>query len=177
MARERKPSSGKPAAASNEAAAPNSARAVAADVLTRVIHKRQSMDQAFDMLAGALEPRDRAFARELMLTSIRRAGSLRAVLNQLVAKTPPAGFVQGVLLTALAQILILKVKDHASVSESVDLMKSRRAGKPYAGLTNAVLRRVIRERDTWEQALNAEPEHIQKAQPCFPGSQRKQPWR
>ena len=53
--------------------------------------------------------------------------------------------VETALLLGAAQILWLEVPDHAAVDLSVRLVQADRRGGHYAGLVNAVLRRVARE--------------------------------
>ena len=93
---------------------------------------------------ASLEPRDRAFARAIAATVFRRSGQIKAVLKPHVRKKPTAP-VQAVLETAVAQIVFMEVSPHAAVSESVDVLKSRRNTTPFASFTNAVLRRVVEQ--------------------------------
>jgi len=136
---------------------PTHARAVAAQSVQAVLRKKQMLDPLFDDLSAKLDPRDRAFALDLTLTTLRRAGAISKLVKQLVDKPVGHGLVQAVLFTGLAQILILGIADHAAVSESVDLVKSDPVAARYAGLVNAVLRRIIRERAIWVQLLDENP--------------------
>ena len=52
-----------------------------------------------------------------------------------------------ILLIGAAQILWLEVPDHAAVDLSVRLAQADRRAARYAGLINAVLRRVAQSRD------------------------------
>src|SRR5262249_42425964 len=74
-------------------------------------------------------------------------GSLRALLGSALDRGLPddAPRVEAALLVGAAQILWLDVPDHAAVDLAVRLVQAdRRAGR-YAGLVNAVLRRVARD--------------------------------
>ena len=93
---------------------------------------------------GALEPRDRAFARAITATVFRRSGQIKAVLKPFVRKKPTA-FVQAVLQTAVAQIVFMEVPPHAAVGETVEVLKSRKTSQGFANFANAVLRRVVDE--------------------------------
>ena len=53
------------------------------------------------------------------------------------------------MLLGAAQILLLEVPAHAGVDLSVRLVQDDRRAAHYAGLVNAVLRRVAREGSTW----------------------------
>ena len=93
---------------------------------------------------AALEPRDRAFARAIAATVFRRSGQIKAVLKPFVRKKPTAP-VQAVLQTAVAQIVFMDVSPHAAVSETVDVLKSRKTTLGFANFANAVLRKVVEE--------------------------------
>ena len=70
-------------------------RAGAAALLRAVLQKRRPLDEAFaaeaasGRLAGC-EPRDRAFARALAATTLRRLGTIDCVLDALLEKPLPA---------------------------------------------------------------------------------------
>ena len=82
--------------------------------------------------------------RRLAATVLRRLGTLRHLIGGFLEKGFPsdAPRAETILLLGAAQILWLEVPDHAAVDLSVRLAQAdRRAGR-YAGLVNAVLRRV-----------------------------------
>ena len=125
------------------------ARRIAADILDGVLRRRIALDE---QLSGknahpglsALPERDRALARRLTATVLRRLGTLRYLVGGYLEKGFPndAPRTETILLLGAAQILWLEVPDHAAVDLSVRLAQAdRRAGR-YAGLVNAVLRRV-----------------------------------
>src|SRR4029450_60118 len=125
------------------------ARRIAADLLDGVLRRRMALD---DLLFGknahpglpALADRDRALARRLTATVLRRLGTLRHLLGEFLEKGFPsdAPRVETILLLGTAQILWLEVPDHAAVDLSVRLAQADRRAARYAGLVNAVLRRV-----------------------------------
>jgi len=89
--------------------------------------------------------------RRLIATVLRRLGTLRHIVGGFLDKGFPADAprTETVLLLGAAQILWLDVPDHAAVDLSVRLAQAdRRAGR-YAGLVNAVLRRVAQNRDSF----------------------------
>jgi 16S rRNA (cytosine967-C5)-methyltransferase len=132
-----------------------SARRVAVDILDDVLRRRRPLDEHFDgehAHAGlpALEDRDRALVRKLVATALRRLGTLRRLLASSLDRGFPqdAPRLETILLIGAAQILWLDVPDHAAVDLAVRLAQAdRRAGR-YAGLVNAVLRRIARERES-----------------------------
>src|SRR5262249_11101302 len=93
---------------------------------------------------ATLADRDRALARHLIATVLRRLGTLRHLLGRFLDRGTPADAprVESALLVGTAQILWLDVPDHAAVDLSVSLVRADRRGARYAGLVNAVLRRV-----------------------------------
>src|SRR5262245_60288153 len=99
---------------------------------------------------AAIEPRDRAFARLLAATVLRRQGELEHVLGAFLERRPPrgSGRVWPILLAGAAQILCLGTPAHAAVGLAVETMRREPGGVPFAGLANAVLRRVAAEGST-----------------------------
>jgi 16S rRNA (cytosine967-C5)-methyltransferase len=142
----RKPSTR--AAASTEA--PGFAvRRLAADILDGVLRRRRALDDLLDSTheLAALAERDRALVRALAATVLRRLGTLRHLLGLFLDRGLPAQAprVETALLIGAAQILFLNVPDHAAVDLSVRLARADRHAAGFAGLINAVLRRLARE--------------------------------
>ena len=98
---------------------------------------------------ATLAERDRALARRIVATVLRRLGTLRRLIGDRSSRGLPAEAprVETALLIGAAQILFLDVPDHAAVDLSVRLVQADRRDARYAGLVNAVLRRLARERD------------------------------
>ncbi|MBM3531805.1 MAG: methyltransferase domain-containing protein [Alphaproteobacteria bacterium] len=122
------------------------ARDVAHSLLDDVLRRRRPLDEALaEGGVDGLESRDRAFARLLVATVLRRLGQLDALIAAFVEKPLPdkAGPVVDALRLGLAQLLILGTADHAAVDSSVRLLQGRFDG--FKGLVNAVLRRAARE--------------------------------
>jgi 16S rRNA (cytosine967-C5)-methyltransferase len=94
--------------------------------------------------ANAREPiarRDRAFARLLVATVLRRLGIIDAALARFLDRPlpPQAAGAWDALRLGAAQLLYLGTPPHAAVDEAVSLV----AGQPaYRGLVNAVLRKL-----------------------------------
>jgi 16S rRNA (cytosine967-C5)-methyltransferase len=128
------------------------ARRVAADILDEVLRRHRPLDEQFEGAGGnaalaALPERDRALTRALVATVLRRLGTLRHLIGIFLERGPPAQAprVETALLIGAAQILFLQVPDHAAVDLSVRLARADRNATHFAGLVNAVLRRVARE--------------------------------
>ena len=124
------------------------ARQVAFEILCEALDRRGPLDQAIAAHEGfpRLEPRDRAFARNLLSTSLRRLGQIDAILARCLSHDlPPRGrAVLQALRLGAAQLLFLGTPAHAAVDGSVRLAETR-ALSSYKGLVNAVLRRIARE--------------------------------
>ena len=114
-------------------------REVAFDLLAAVLDRRRPLEEALDAAPQA-ESRDRAAAHRLAAAVLRRLGSLDAVLEPFLARAPPEG-VRHVLRLGAAGLLLLDTPPHAAVATAVALARTRRLA-PFAGLVNAVLRRV-----------------------------------
>ena len=81
---------------------------------------------------AALADRDRALARTLVATVLRRLGTLRHLLGFFLERGLPAAAprVETALLLGAAQILWLEVPDHAAVDLSVRLRARGPTGRP-----------------------------------------------
>jgi 16S rRNA (cytosine967-C5)-methyltransferase len=128
------------------------ARLAAADILDAVLRRGRPLDEQLDEARAspafaAMEDRDRALVRRIVATVLRRLGTLRALLKTMLQKGLPADAYKAetALLIGAAQILWLKVPDHAAVDLSVRLVQTDRKAERYTGLVNAILRRIIRE--------------------------------
>jgi len=119
---------------------PPDARAATLRLLTDVLRHGRALDDNFDAAAQGLEDRDRAFARLLTATTLRRLGQIDAALAQFIERTPPA-IIQDMLRLSAAQILFIGTPAHAAVATGVELAK-RNGYDKFAGLLNAVLRRL-----------------------------------
>ena len=122
-----------------------SARRLALDVLDRVLGQQQPFDDTFagHPALGSLSLRDRAFARLLLTTTLRRLGQIDALLARLVATPPRSASIRNLLRLGAAQLLFLDTPPHAAVAETVALCAHRH--RSVTGFANAVLRRVARD--------------------------------
>ena len=120
------------------------ARHAAHTLLAAVLHRRQSLDEAIERCTAyaALETRDRAFARLIVATTLRRLGQIDAVLARLIARElpPRATPARDALRIGAAQLLFLGSPPHAAVGTAVALLSGRLA--TFRGMVNAVLRRI-----------------------------------
>jgi 16S rRNA (cytosine967-C5)-methyltransferase len=124
------------------------ARGAALDMLGCVLHKRRPLDDAIDETPElpSLSMRDRAFARLLVATVLRRLGQIDALIAHCLSTPlpPRAAAVQDMLRLGVAQLLFLRTPAHAAVATTVDLA-SVRGFTSHKGLVNAVLRRLSQD--------------------------------
>jgi len=124
------------------------ARAVAEAVIqARPLDERLAADLS---LKGAnADPRDLALARSIATVALRRLGTIRKAIAERLDKGMPrrCGMLEWILIVGAAQILFLEVPDRAAVDLAVRAARSDAASGPFAGLVNAVLRGVARDRD------------------------------
>jgi 16S rRNA (cytosine967-C5)-methyltransferase len=143
------------------AAAPGlPARRIAADIIGGVLRRKRPLDELLEVSGlGALPERDRALARTIVATVLRRLGTLRHLLTEQLERGMPreAPHIETILLTGAVQILFLDVPDHAAVDLSVRLAQADRHAARYSGLINAVLRRLARDGKTRLGALDPVP--------------------
>jgi len=124
------------------------ARAVATSLLRAALRRGQPLDGALasDPDFAALDPRDRAFARLITATTLRRLGQIdRLIAGCLDSALPDAASpVEDILRIGVAQLAFLGTPGHAAVDRTVALVRGRRIVR-YQALVNAVLRRISRE--------------------------------
>ena len=135
-----------------------SARLVALDLLGAVLRRRRPLDDAIEdsQAVHELSARDRAFARLLVATALRRLGQIEALIDRClnIPLAPRAAVVQDILRLGVAQLLFLRTPAHAAVATSVDLAQIR-GFLSHKGLVNAVLRRLSVEGEKLAEAQDA----------------------
>lgn len=130
------------------------ARAAAARAIGAVLAGK-SLAQALPAQLERTTERDRALVQQLCYGTLRLAPRLQALLDPLLDKPLRARDrdVQGLLLCGLYQLEDTRIPDHAAVSETVAAAAVLK--KTWArGMTNAVLRRYLREREALQARLD-----------------------
>lgn len=121
------------------------ARRAALDMLT-LVRAGAGLDEALDKCRsfGALEGPDRAFARALATTALRRRGGLDALIGAYIERPLPkrAARAMDILRLAAVQSVVLGVADHAAVNTAVALARCFQETAGYAGMINAVARKI-----------------------------------
>lgn len=126
-------------------------RRAAASLLDAVLRRNRPLDEQLDDRhpnpgLRDLDERDRALARRIVATVLRRLGTLRRLIGDLLERGLPKDRpqVETALLIGAAQLLFLEVPRHAAVDLSVRLVQGDPRTGRYAGLVNAVMRRIAR---------------------------------
>ena len=121
------------------------AREAAAQFLEAALAKRTGLDEAFaGPAARGLEPRDRAFARALVMATLRHLGTIDRALEPKLQRAPPER-VKSLLRLGATQLFWMDVPDHAAVSTMVAIADRVVATRKFKGLINAVLRGLQRD--------------------------------
>jgi 16S rRNA (cytosine967-C5)-methyltransferase len=124
------------------------ARRIATEIVSGVLRRRRPLDDMLEVSSlGTLPERDRALVRSIVATVLRRLGTLRHLLAERLERGLPreAPQLEPMLLVGAVQILLLDVPDHAAVDLSVRLAQADRHTARYAGLVNAVLRKLAQD--------------------------------
>ena len=126
-------------------------REIALFVLNRFEKRDAYPDRLLDTILSKkeLSPKDRGLATELVIGTLRWLKRLDWVLERYLNKgveTTPF-FLKNILRLGIYQILFLsQIPSYAIVNEMVTIAK-KGAGKKAAGMVNAILRKVILEKD------------------------------
>jgi 16S rRNA (cytosine967-C5)-methyltransferase len=125
------------------------ARQLAVTLIASVLRDGRAFDDAIAQAHAlptykALEPRDRALARMIAATVLRRQGQIESVIATFLEKPLPEkrGNLTPILLTAAAQLLFLEQQPHAVLNIAVDQCRHDGGARRFDKLANAVLRRV-----------------------------------
>jgi 16S rRNA (cytosine967-C5)-methyltransferase len=125
-----------------------STRTVALDLVSAVLKRHRPLDEVLEGHSGfgALEPRERAFARNLSATTLRRLGQIDELIGICLERPLPrrAVAVRDVLRLGICQLFFINIPAHAAVDTTVSLLDTIDLGA-YKKLVNAVMRRLTRE--------------------------------
>jgi 16S rRNA (cytosine967-C5)-methyltransferase len=129
------------------------ARKAAARLLAAVIDAKTPLDGLTDHENGhpqykALDPRDRALVRAILVTALRYRMTIAGLLARRLEKPlpPNATALSHIFHVAAAQILFLDIPDSAAVDLAVTHAKSDPRTQRFSGLVNGVLRTLVRSK-------------------------------
>ena len=134
---------------------------VAAAAIMRGVRQGQLLDQAFDGAVRNLDARDRRWVQELCWGTMRTRGLLDSWLADRVKgglDRLDADLVDQLRLGAYQLRYMDSVPPYAAIGQTVELVKDV-VGVGAAGLANAVLRRLDRERATLDE-LPTDPDAV-----------------
>lgn len=117
-----------------------------------------ALKETFAQFGTTMRGEDRAFASALFYSVLEHKITLDFYFAQFAAKRPPIA-IRTVLRMGGAQILYMAVPEHAAISESVALLKQIGKGGS-GGFVNAMLRRLLREKDALPQPKGSEAEQL-----------------
>ncbi|TCM54881.1 16S rRNA (cytosine967-C5)-methyltransferase [Rhizobium sp. PP-F2F-G48] len=130
------------------------ARQAAAKLLGAVLEKKISLDGMLDPIGGnpayrQLSDIDRTLVKAILHTALRHLPRIEFMLDQLLKTPLPDGAraLHHQLVVAATQIVYLDIPDHSAVDLAVEQANADPRNRRFASLTNAVLRRLSREKD------------------------------
>jgi 16S rRNA (cytosine967-C5)-methyltransferase len=118
----------------------------------------ENLEPAFNELSDS---RDRAFVQALCYGVCRFYSRLDVALSLLLKKPMKAkdSDVHALIMVGLYQMMFMRLPEYAAVTETVDAVENLK--KPWAkGLTNAVLRQYLRQREEIDAALQVDDEAL-----------------
>lgn len=126
-------------------------RELAVEILFKVENRSAYANVLLDqaLKKHSLSLRDRALLTQLVYGALRWRGTIDWHLSRYLSRPLPDmdSYLRNLLRLALYQLLFLdKVPDYAAVNEGVEQAK-KYGGKRAGGMINAVLRRILREKD------------------------------
>ncbi len=137
------------------------ARMAAAKLLAAVVDARTPLDGLTDQEHGhpafrALDGRDRSLVRAILVTALRRRGTIEHLIAARLDRPLPANALSlsHLLHVAAAQILFLDIPDSAAVDLAVTHANADPRTRRFAGLVNALLRGLARDKDRLQPTLD-----------------------
>ncbi len=125
------------------------ARELSVDLIVTVMQEKRAFDETWIKATSlpayrSLAARDLGLARTTAANALRYALPLNAVLAKFIEKPLPArqGRVSAILLSAAAQLLLLRTPAHAAINLAVEQTARSRNSTHLKKFVNAVLRKV-----------------------------------
>lgn len=121
-------------------------RRLAVSLLRSCLAKKLTVEDVINgsSVGASLQPRDHGLLSTLLLTTFRHRGEIDATLAKFLDRPLPrkAGPAREILDIGVAQLLFLGTPPHAVIDQAVRSAKADRNALHFAGLINAVLRKV-----------------------------------
>jgi 16S rRNA (cytosine967-C5)-methyltransferase len=139
---------------------PTDVRSEALRILERWLETSEFPDR---MISGT--GAERALLTELVYGAVRRRRTLEWLATQCSDRTPTPGALPALML-GMQQLLFMDgVPDYAAVNDTVRALKGTTRNHGRVAYVNAILRRVVRERDSLLARLAAQPLGIRESHP------------
>ena len=136
------------------------ARQAAYATVHGVINQHRTLNTLIAQHKSHTAPADQALYQALVYGTLRQYRAYSHLCTQMMTKPParPGHPLAIILNLGLCQLLTMNLGDHGVINETVNLAAHN--GQIRAkGLINAILRRVQREREHWQNALTAAQTH------------------
>jgi len=119
-------------------------RRQAVAVLERIFGHGEFLDAALARQPPLADARDRAFLKLLVMTALRHWSETQTAIDRFLSRPLPrkAGAARLILGLGATQLLWLEAPAHAVIDTAVRLAKADTGARHFAGLVNAVLRRL-----------------------------------
>lgn len=117
-------------------------RKIALSILNEVLNRKQALDVSLSRSHAltVLPSRDRAFARMMIATTLRRLGQIDALIDNAKSQDSPLpNGLPNIIRIGAVQLLFMNVPDHAAVDTAVRLVDEMGLSR-YKGLVNGILR-------------------------------------
>lgn len=135
------------------------ARQAALHTLIEVIGEQRSLAVILEPYKSKVSPQDQALYQALVYGTLREYRALSHIRDTMLSKPLQQDPTPNVILNlGLYQLLRMSLGDHGVVNETVKLAERNKC-HALKGLINAILRRVQREREQWQQALDKAAHH------------------
>lgn len=124
-------------------------RALAAQIILQVLDQGKSLSALIPEMQSKIKVQDLPLLQEICFGVCRVLPRLEWIIRLLVDK-PLKGktrIVHCLLLVGLYQLLYMRIPEHAALNETVNAVQDLKS-ENFRGLTNAVLRRFLREGET-----------------------------
>ena len=120
------------------------ARQAAVMMLNDILKHHLTLDETLTQHHQKLTPQDRALASAICHKTLRHLGQIDQILFQLIKNPRPLRdhLALMILRAATAQLLFMRVPDHAAVDLAVGLAQKKSHTRHFAQLVNAVLRQI-----------------------------------
>ena len=116
------------------------------------VQQGQSLASVLPQHLAKVNERDRGLFHELVLGTLRQWYGLKSITLPLLVKPLNNETVETCLYVGLYQMLCTRIAPHAAISETVDAVKQL-GYQALSGVVNAILRRVSRETEQFQTAL------------------------